>query len=290
MLTITKDINKADFVTHAGNFHADDVFSAAFLEKLYDNITLIRLKEYNDDNSKIAFDIGEGKFDHHGSKYDKKRANGIHYCSFGLLWQEYGLTYLKKLNISDREDCFKIIDYLLVNQIDAIDNGEFNLISEFNIYTLSDIIDLYRPENSKDEDEAFKKATLFASSIIDLVIKSALNKIKAINTIKPLIPSIENKTLILDKFIPYEFAIFYLNLDINYVIYPGTRDCFVCHTVPTIYKGFTPKKPFNKSWAGLRDEELQKVSGIKTARFCHKNLFLFTADTLEDVLKSTLLS
>ena len=50
MLKITKDIKEATFVTHAGNFHADDVFATVFLHKLYDNITVIRLKSYIPEN------------------------------------------------------------------------------------------------------------------------------------------------------------------------------------------------------------------------------------------------
>ena len=40
----------------------------------------------------------------------------------------------------------------------------------------------------------------------------------------------------------------------------------------------------NAKWAGLRNTELQKVSQIKTAKFCHRNLFIANADTLEDAL------
>ena len=75
------------------------------------------------------------------------------------------------------------------------------------------------------------------------------------------------------------------NLDVDFVVYPSNRGGYAAHTVPTQYKGFTPKIPFKKEWAGLRDKELQLVSGIKTARFCHNNLFLATADTLDDALK-----
>ena len=84
MIKLVSDLKDADFVTHAGNFHADDVFSTVFLEKLYGDINLIRLKEYHDDGSKLAYDIGLGPFDHHGADFDKKRKNGIHYCGFGL--------------------------------------------------------------------------------------------------------------------------------------------------------------------------------------------------------------
>ena len=67
MIKIVSDLKEADFVTHAGNFHADDIFSTVFLEKLYKDMSLIRLKEYQDDKSKLAYDIGLGPFDHHGS-------------------------------------------------------------------------------------------------------------------------------------------------------------------------------------------------------------------------------
>ncbi len=285
MLTITKDLNKANFVTHAGNFHADDVFSTVFLEKLYDNITLIRLKEYQDDKTKLAYDIGLGKFDHHEAGYNEKRPNGIHYCSFGLLWQESGLKYLNKIQVPNPEETFKVIDYLLINQIDAIDNGEFNLESAFNIYTISDIIELFRPEDNEDEDSCFKNAVKYASTLFDLIIKNSIKKVEAIEIIKKKIPEIKDNILILDTYIPYEFAIFYLNLNVDFVIYPSHRDCYAAHTIPTHYKGFQSKIPFNKNWAGLRNQELQKISGIKTAHFCHNNLFLFTSDTLEDALK-----
>ena len=248
------------------------------------------LKEYIDDGTKLAYDIGLGEFDHHQKDYNKKRKNGIHYSSFGLLWSAYGLKYLNQIKVSDPEETFKIIDYLLVNQIDAIDNGEFNLKSKYNIYTLSDIIELFRPKNNEDEDACFKNAVKYASKIFDLIIENAITKLESINIIKNKIPEIKDKILILDKYIPYEFAIFYLNLDINFVIYPSNRGGYAVHTIPTFYKGFKPKIPFNKKWAGLRDKELQKISGIKTAIFCHNNLFLCITSTLDDALKSIKLS
>ena len=78
MITLTDKLEKATFVTHAGNFHADDVFGTVLMERLFGDITLIRLNDYHDDGTKIAYDIGLGKFDHHGADFDKKRDNGIH--------------------------------------------------------------------------------------------------------------------------------------------------------------------------------------------------------------------
>ena len=287
MIKLTTNIEEAEFITHAGNFHADDVFSTVLMERLFDNITLIRLNDYQDDGTKIAYDIGLGKFDHHGALYDKKRANGIHYCGFGLLWQEYALKYLRKIKVEHPEKVFEIIDELLVIQIDAFDNGEYNIDAPFNIYTLAGLIEQFRPKigKSEDENESFLKAVSFADTIFEQILNDAIGKVYAITEIEKKKKTIKDKILILDEYIPYEYAIFKLGFDIDFVVYPSNRGCWAAHTVPTKYKGFTPKIPFKQEWAGLKDEELQKVSGIKTAHFCHKKLFLATADTKEDAIE-----
>ena len=293
MITITKDLNEAKFVTHAGNFHADDVFSTVLLEGVFGKINLIRLKEYQDDGSKLAYDIGCGKFDHHQANA-KVRDNGLHYCSFGLLWQEYGLEYLKKWQEKNLLETFKVFDNLLVKSIDAIDNGELSLNNDFNIYTISTLIELFRPKHDSNDDEnvCFLEAVDFARNIFHLVMQEATTKVKIIEKIKQQTKNIKDRVLILDEYIPYEYAIFHLGLDkdIDFVIYPSNRGGYAAHTVPIKYKGFTPKIPFKKEWAGLRNEELQKLSNVKTANFCHRSLFLATADTLEDALKLVLLS
>lgn len=54
MIKIVSDLKEADFVTHAGNFHADDIFSTVFLEKLYKDMSLIRLKRISRDKKQIS--------------------------------------------------------------------------------------------------------------------------------------------------------------------------------------------------------------------------------------------
>ncbi|MBQ3272999.1 MAG: MYG1 family protein, partial [Solobacterium sp.] len=44
------------------------------------------------------------------------------------------------------------------------------------------------------------------------------------------------------------------------------------------------RHPLPAAWYGLRYEELQQVSGIKTAIFCHPSGFLAGAKTQEDIL------
>ena len=68
MIEIKDNLDDARFVTHAGSFHADDIFATIFLEKVFQNIELYRTNEIISDmkiEEKIVYDIGLGKFDHH---------------------------------------------------------------------------------------------------------------------------------------------------------------------------------------------------------------------------------
>ena len=92
MINVVKDFDEAKYVTHAGKFHADEVFGTIVLEKVFGNIDIIRLPEVDAFNldGKLVFDIGGDKFDHHQIGGNGKRQNGIMYAAFGLLWKEFG--------------------------------------------------------------------------------------------------------------------------------------------------------------------------------------------------------
>ena len=72
--------------THAGKFHADDVFSAALLRILRPDIRFVRAMGLPEGFGGFAFDIGWGRFDHH-QKDAPVRENGVPYAAFGLLWR-----------------------------------------------------------------------------------------------------------------------------------------------------------------------------------------------------------
>jgi uncharacterized UPF0160 family protein len=44
------------------------------------------------------------------------------------------------------------------------------------------------------------------------------------------------------------------------------------------------RKPLPEEWAGIRDEELRKVSGVNGAIFCHKGRFISIWETKEAAL------
>ena len=103
-------------ITHAGKFHADDVFSAALLRILNPDIQFKRVLSVPENFDGIVFDIGWGKFDHHQSGAPV-RENGVPYAAFGLLWKEYGSFLL-----GEEADSF---DEHFIQPLDLEDNTGF---------------------------------------------------------------------------------------------------------------------------------------------------------------------
>ena len=76
----------ANGFTHAGKFHADDVFATALLKIVRPDIKITRGFVVPDDFDGIVYDIGFGIFDHHQEPRET-RPNGVPYAAFGLLWR-----------------------------------------------------------------------------------------------------------------------------------------------------------------------------------------------------------
>lgn len=289
-LTITKDINDANLITHAGTFHADDVFATAFLTKIIDNPVLYRINNYSNDIKidAIVYDIGGGEFDHHQINA-KVREENFKYSSIGLLFEKFGEKYIRTLVDDNIEEIVCEIDKNLIKQIDAIDNGIFPYIEcEYNVTLLSDIISLFNPtwDDKTDRDELFLNAVKLAEFIFDREVNKIISKIKARDKVIEAIKENDGSILYLEEFMPFkDFILESTNpkaLDIKFVIFPSIRGGFTVHTVPTSKLIRDPKLRFPVSISGLRDEELRNKTGIKTATFVHADGFIGAAETLED--------
>ena len=104
----------ANGFTHAGKFHADDVFATALLQILRPDIKITRGFVVPDDFDGIVYDIGFGMFDHHQEPRET-RPNGIPYAAFGLLWQVLGPGL-----VGERQA--RLIDENFIQPLDLNDN------------------------------------------------------------------------------------------------------------------------------------------------------------------------
>ena len=289
MIKIVNDIKEAKFITHSGVFHADDVFATAFLDLYYKNISVIRLDNVPLDvnNDIIIYDIGKGKFDHH-QKEARIRDNGIKYSSFGLLFEEYGLSFLERLKIENKEEVYDYLVKDFILSIDAIDNGEFpSITANYKVKTVSDIIKLYNPSYGSNDtsNENFVKAVNVAESIFSFELKNVCGKVKASKKVKELLKNNNSDILLLDEYLPYEEVILTGNYNTKLVIYPSNRGGYCVKTVPISLEDKNSRVYFPLKWAGLVNEELEKTSGIKDVTFCHVNRFLVATKSLEAALK-----
>lgn len=238
----------------------------------------------------IVYDVGGGKFDHHGVE-KVYREDGIPFAASGLVWNEFGKPVLKskdpRLSEEEVESIIKHIDRNLIEGIDALDNGIWIDTTEVPLMSISSIISGFNPnwKSDKDENEAFNEAVQVASSILNNSINNRISVLKARDIVVKAYENRKKKELlILNKYCPYGAAL--RDIDVNnevlFVIYPR-KDSYAIQTVRK--ENREDKKKLPESWAGKRDEELAVVTGVKDAIFCHTGRFIAVASSLEGIMK-----
>lgn len=290
-VNIVDSQKEADFITHSGTFHADEVMSSVILLNKFGSLNLYRC---NKPTNKKAFiyDVGFGIFDHHSIDFDLKRENGIKYASCGLIWKEFGYDIIDKLNVKDKKLFFDLVDKNLIMDIDRDDNGQ-NLLNnpEIKQQTIPSLISSFNPSWNEDnkEDICFLNAVCFANSIFNNLIKNMLAKQDAMDIVEEKIEESKDGILMLDRYMPWKDIVLLSSnpkaKDILYAIFPSKRGGYNIVATPKEIGSFEVKKAFPSSWSGMEDKKLQEISGIKTITFCHKSLFICVCDKLDDALK-----
>ena len=254
--------------THAGLFHADDVFATALLKLLNPSFTWQRGNVVPTDFDGIVYDIGGGEFDHHQADA-RVRENGVPYAAFGLVWEKYGSLFLN-------EKGFKAFDQEFVQMIDYTDNtGKRNPIST--------VIRNMNPEwdENGDTDSAFAEAVKYAITTLETELKHFRAKERVQGFVADKLEQVRNHTLELDRYVPWRDAL--LNTDVNYVIYPSARGGYNLQLVPHAADDPMEADPnaFPSEWRGKTQEELEQLTGVEGFTFCHRAGFLCAVDTLE---------
>ena len=256
--------------THAGKFHADDVFSSALLKMIYEDIKIERGFKVPEDFDGIVFDIGFGKFDHHQADREV-RENGIPYAAFGLLWREYGKLFLEG-------DAFLEFDEKFVQPMDESDNTGCK-------HEISDLIDKFNPSwNEEPSDKHFEEAVEFATMILKRRFTHIKAQIEADKIMEENMKKAKDNILILENCVPWKNKL--IGTDIYFVVYESKRGAYNAQGVPVNKDTVELHYSFPEAWRGKDEDEIKKVSGIETLRFCHNSGFLIATDTLEDAVKA----
>ena len=278
-------------ITHNDRFHADDVCAMATLRIIFgEKITeVIRTRDESViQTGDIVFDVGNiydpelNRFDHHQIEGAGQRVNGIPYAAFGLVWKKWGTEICGSQKAADS------IDKKLVQTVDASDNG-FSLYSysipDTKEYVLDTICGSFGATWKEDDnyDEAFFEVVDIVEKILRREIKIAQDKVEAIPFVQKSYEDSEDKRIVvMDEYYPWSDTLSEYK-EILFIISPS-KDKSQWRINAVQEDRFVNRKDLPSLWAGLREEELEKVSGVKGALFCHRKLFLAVAQTKESAL------
>lgn len=258
-------------MTHAGKFHADDVFSSALLKIINPKIEIKRGFHVPEDFEGIVFDIGYGKYDHH-QEGAEVRENGVPYASFGLLWREFGESLV------GAEEAVRF-DESFIQPLDEDDNtGCGNQLAR--------VIGKWNPswDSTESADECFQQVSAMAVEILKKEFAAISSIQRAQGLVQQALENIKDKIVTLPKFAPWKNVL--IPSEAEFVAYPSQRGGFSAQVIPLDFDTNVPKCNFPEKWAGKSPDELRAISGVATLSFCHNNRFLISADTLEDVIKA----
>ncbi|MEK7645451.1 MAG: MYG1 family protein [Patescibacteria group bacterium] len=287
-------------VTHSGSFHPDDLLAVATLRAVLkkrgvSRVKLVRTREQSEiAKADFVVDVGgeydpsHNRFDHHQAAGAGARANGIPYASFGLVWKAFGVE------LCGSEKVAAVIDGELVQVVDAIDNGVeicSSVIGDVHPYTFGHALSSFLPswkelaDTKVTADTAFAKALVFAEAVLTREIARAKDAEEGRANVEKAYRDAEDKrVVVLDQ--SYVWGdVLRVYPEPLYVIYPQGADKWHVKAVRNDPNSFKNRRDLPTTWAGKRDAEFAQLTGVADALFCHKNLFLAVAGSLEGAKK-----
>ena len=271
-------------VTHSGRFHADEVFAISMVLMVEERqITRSRDEEVIKQAS-IVLDVGTEynpetlRFDHHQNSFTEERENGIPFATAGLIWRHYAKRIFEVKGLKgDYEIGFATqwVDDKLIADIDAVDNGMY---LDDPRPSVSQVIAMMNESSDEPEKQevAFTKAIGFTTEILNNFIKAAIKEAEVVVELEEYAKTVENGILVLDKNLPFKDFIT-SHPEIKRVVYPRTKEQFGVYC--NGQENHLPQR-----FRGLRDIELNEVTGLTDTIFCHKSGFMSVSLSLESAL------
>lgn len=289
-----EDKRKKKIVTHSSKFHSDDIFAVATLLLVLEkegietevirsrDLEIIKSADYVVDVGFI-YDESKNLFDHHQEGGAGERENKIPFSSFGLVWKKYGI------NLCDNIDIANKVDKVLVQPIDANDNGIQLIetrIKDTYPFTISDIVYTFRPtwKEINNLDNIFIQLVSYAKVLISRQIICIKDEEEAgVKVIEAYEKSVDKRIIILDERYPWEEALSKFPEPLFVIYKKRVDDTWSLKTVQD--QIYTDRKSLPESWAGKTDKEFEKITGVEGVVFCHRNRFIAVAKTKEAILK-----
>jgi len=312
--------NTTTIATHHGSFHADDVFGVGVLMGVFPSHTLVRTRDQAQiEAADYVVDVGgiwdaaTGRFDHHQRGFDGARparqvdgqtVPGVGYASAGLVWSAHGAAYVQawaathghSLDEHAVQDVVRSIDHSLVQYLDIVDTGQgdvspgifglSSLLAQLNTHWMEEQ-GLDADTKARLQERRFREAIAITRTFLDHAISKKVAQIRSVETVRQAPRLLGGRVLHLAAGgMPWTRVVVDEMPDVLFVIYPDSDgNQYQVKTVPVEAGSFTARKDLPKSWSGLRDQELATVTGVADSVFCHLNLFIGGARSLDGAVR-----
>lgn len=312
--------NSLRLVTHSGSFHCDEVLGYAILCRALPPETLAAsgLMRTRDqiviEAADIVWDVGgvfdpaRRRFDHH-QRGAPVRLDGSPYSSAGLLWAAFGRDAVRAV-LAGRggedvvERVWTEMDEQVIRLVDLADNGQ-RPVPDFGdegldraarvadgmaLPSLIEVLNLPWDDATADRaragDERFARAAEIAGAFLECRIEQIRARIAARDIVlEAHSRSADPRVLELERGMPWQGPAHDADLPVLFAVYPDKGGAaWMVGCMPPEPGSFAQKLPLPEAWAGLRDTELARVSGVPDAVFCHLKRFVGAARSREGAL------
>ncbi len=272
---------------HDGSFHADEVTASALLLlfDLIDRDKIVRTRDMKVIQAcDFVCDVGgvydpkRRRFDHHQSDYKEMLS------SAGMV-----LLFLKESGWMEPH-LYEYFNKSIIMGVDAHDNGVAKL--EPGTTSFSQVISNFLPIEydvaPQEMDKSFMQAVEFALGHLERLKRRHAYTLACKATVKKAMIHGSN-ALIFEESLPWLENFFDLGGEVHpaqFVIMPAGDHWKLRGIPPSLAERMKVRKALPSAWAGLRDQELKKLSGIQGAIFCHKGRFISIWETKEDATKA----
>jgi uncharacterized UPF0160 family protein len=249
----------------------------SFLE---DDVTVIRTRDQaRIDAADIAIDVGGSydvatcRFDHHQGTYQ----GPLSAAGMVLEWLEHSGRLSGSLAGHLRLHAFTYLD--------DVDNGRVAPVA--GVPCFPRVVEfLNQPaDTAEDFDRGFQQASEIGQAWLAGMVADH-DKIDAARTqvlaLMDAAAATGSKVLELPGYLRWKAPYFEAGGAehcTQFCLFPGTDGSYRIVAIPPQLGDFGQKTPLPLPWAGLLDDALSEVIGVKGARFCHKNRFIAVFDT-----------
>ncbi len=284
---------KVHVITHNGTFHADDIFAVAILDLVHGgNIRVTRTRDEKIiAKGDIVVDVGMKydavyhQYDHHQTEGAGDRGDGIPYSGCGLIWKHFGRKIVPDFI------AWSLVDTELIRQIDASDNA-MQLFTSTKVaddyWDFDRILKTFNPKdrNSKQANIEFAKAVQFVKKFLRSYFVKVADQIAFWSTVEQAYAAAKDKRIVVLSEGGSWATPIIAKKEPLFVLFP-TQDKkgWVIRGVPLDKASFDVRKPLPESWRGIKDSDFISVSGVATAKFCHRTGYMAVVGNFEDAMQ-----